>query len=255
MPQHSKDSPSELFSWQSQDYLHHRPTYPRELYQWIASLTPSHQLALDCAAGSGQAACGLAEYFQWVIATDMSINQLIAAHPHQRVCYVTAPAEVQPFQAKLFDIITAACAVHWFDRAQFYLEVKRLLKPKGIIAVWTYSWPELNQPQLDKLLMQLKDDILGEYWQPQSYLYFNKYNDLEFPFKSINAPPFTISIQWSADDLLKFLNTWSAAKRYRQVKKIDSITHIKEEFNSVWRAVFSTPVVEINLPLYLKVGY
>ncbi len=36
-------------------------------------------------------------------------------------------------------MITVAQAIHWFDFEKFYAEVKRILKPSGIIAVIGYG--------------------------------------------------------------------------------------------------------------------
>ena len=47
---------AELFIKQVEQYAEGRPTYPQELFDFIASKTPSHDLAWDVGAGSGQAA-------------------------------------------------------------------------------------------------------------------------------------------------------------------------------------------------------
>ena len=47
---------AELFIKQAEQYAEGRPSYPQELFDFIASKTPSHDLAWDVGAGSGQAA-------------------------------------------------------------------------------------------------------------------------------------------------------------------------------------------------------
>jgi ubiquinone/menaquinone biosynthesis C-methylase UbiE len=37
------------------------------------------------------------------------------------------------------DIVTVAQALHWFELAPFYAEVERVLRPRGVRAVWTYG--------------------------------------------------------------------------------------------------------------------
>ena len=37
------------------------------------------------------------------------------------------------------DLVTVAQAIHWFDLEKFYAEAKRVLKPGGVIAAWTYT--------------------------------------------------------------------------------------------------------------------
>jgi methylase of polypeptide subunit release factors len=67
------------FSKQSQLYAQHRPQYPNEIYAYLASLAPGHSLAWDCGTGNGQAAVGLAKYFDRVYATDASTEQISRA--------------------------------------------------------------------------------------------------------------------------------------------------------------------------------
>ena len=52
------------FSKQSQLYAQYRPKYPAEIYSYLASLAPGRSLAWDCGTGNGQAAIGLADYFE-----------------------------------------------------------------------------------------------------------------------------------------------------------------------------------------------
>ncbi|HEC00646.1 MAG TPA: SAM-dependent methyltransferase, partial [Sphingomonadales bacterium] len=60
------------FSAQSWAYCKFRPSYPQELYSYLSGLCTNHGLAWDCATGNGQAARGLAKYFERVIANDAS---------------------------------------------------------------------------------------------------------------------------------------------------------------------------------------
>jgi methylase of polypeptide subunit release factors len=67
------------FSIGSQDYREFRPGYPESLFSYLASLCAAHDLAWDCATGSGQAAVSLADSFASVIATDASAEQIASA--------------------------------------------------------------------------------------------------------------------------------------------------------------------------------
>jgi tRNA/tmRNA/rRNA uracil-C5-methylase (TrmA/RlmC/RlmD family) len=49
------------FSIQSREYANYRPTYPEELFEWIASNADRKDIAWDCACGSGQATTGLSQ--------------------------------------------------------------------------------------------------------------------------------------------------------------------------------------------------
>ena len=60
----------------AQSYAACRPDYPDELFSYLASLTPGHRLAWDCATGNGQAARNLGHFFDHVVASDHSSEQL-----------------------------------------------------------------------------------------------------------------------------------------------------------------------------------
>ena len=126
------------FSKQSRQYAQYRPRYPDEIYAYLASIAPGRSLAWDCGTGNGQAAVGLAEYFDKVYATDASAEQIALAYNHDKVDYHVEPAEHVSLSASSTDLVTVAVAVHWFNFEEFYREVKRVLRPKGILAVWTY---------------------------------------------------------------------------------------------------------------------
>jgi SAM-dependent methyltransferase len=117
------------FSRQAADYAKFRPSYPREIFDYVGSIAPSRQLAWDCGTGNGQAAVGLASVFARVIATDASEKQIANAQPHERVEYRVAPAENSGTKSGSVDLIMVAQALHWFDLDRFYAEARRAMKP------------------------------------------------------------------------------------------------------------------------------
>ena len=48
--------------------------------------------------------------------------------------------EKLPFMDNIVDFVVSAVAVHWFDLAQFYKEVRRVLKPIGSLAIIGYDF-------------------------------------------------------------------------------------------------------------------
>ena len=62
------------FAAVASSYADFRPTYPRSLFTWLASLVPQHELVWDCAAGSGQASVDLATHFARVVATQSAVR-------------------------------------------------------------------------------------------------------------------------------------------------------------------------------------
>src|SRR5688572_9790189 len=86
-------------------YARHRPTYPRALFEHIVALSPGRELCWDCATGQGQAARALAEWFDRVVATDASAEQLAEAPAHPRVEFRRALAEESGLADTSVDLI------------------------------------------------------------------------------------------------------------------------------------------------------
>ena len=63
---------AQTFSQGSDQYAKHRPQYPDELFAWLSDVCVGHDLAWDCATGTGQAATLLAPHFHRVVASDTS---------------------------------------------------------------------------------------------------------------------------------------------------------------------------------------
>ena len=103
-------------------------------------------------SGSGQLTQLLAPHFDAVVATDISAHQLQHAPYFENVSYQVQSAEHTSFAEQSFDLITVAQAIHWFDFDGFYAEVRRTLRPEGILAVIGYGLIQLQQPELQVVL-------------------------------------------------------------------------------------------------------
>jgi ubiquinone/menaquinone biosynthesis C-methylase UbiE len=74
-----------------------------------------------------------------MIATDASAEQIASATRCDNVEYRVAPAEQTGLPDASIDLVTVAQALHWFDRERFFAEVKRVLRPGGVLALWVYA--------------------------------------------------------------------------------------------------------------------
>lgn len=239
------------FSNLAKTYATYRPQYPVELYTWLASISPSQQLVWDCACGTGQASLGLAEHFQQVIATDASAQQIAAAQAHPRIEWRVAPAEQSGLAAQSVDLITVAQALHWFDLTQFYAEAQRVLKPKGVLAVWTYGVLKIHQPAINALVQDFYTQVLGPYWPPERAIVETGYQALPFPFQELPVPAFSMQLAWNQAQLMGYLRSWSATERYIQAQGQDPVTRLEQQVASLWEdpACYLT-----EWPLAFRVG-
>lgn len=237
------------FSRQSQLYAQYRPAYPDKIYSYLASIAPGRSLAWDCGTGNGQAAVGLAQFFDRVYATDASAEQISHAQAYENVEYHVEPAEQASLPDSSVDLVTVAVAVHWFDFDAFYTEVRRVLKPDGILAVWTYSLTEIS-PEIDRLVNQYYAEILKGYWPERIRYLEEKYETLPFPFEEIASPSFVMQRDWDLDQYAGFLDSWSATQRYKEQKGHHPLELIWEELSATWG---NGPRL-VCWPLYFRIG-
>ena len=201
------------FSTQASTYARHRPTYPAQLYDFLYAHIQAVNCAWDCATGNGQVALVLAETFDHVEATDISVAQMDNAPVHERIHYSVAPAENSGLSDACCDLITVGQAAHWFDRPAFYAEANRCLKPDGLLAMFGYGLFSTD-PDTDALIHHLYDDVLGTYWDPERRYVDEGYASFDFPFAAIPFPTMCIETTWTVDDALGFLESWSALQHF-----------------------------------------
>ncbi len=239
------------FSGQSREYAHYRPDYPKALFDYLLGLVRQPVLAWDCATGSGQAAQALAESFRQVVATDASAAQIAQASDIVNVEFHCVPAESSGLETHSVDLITVAQAIHWFDFESFYEEVRRVLKPGGIVAIWCYGLSTIR-PDIDQVIGHYYGDIIDDYWPPERVYIEHHYQDIPFPFEEFVAPRFSMSKMWTLDDLLGYLDTWSATQRYKADKGDDPREQIIQPLVTAWGgADIQRPVC---WPISLRVG-
>jgi SAM-dependent methyltransferase len=238
------------FSTDSGQYKKYRPTYPRELYEFLISIVADKKIALDCGTGNGQVAHKLSQYFETVYATDISILQIEKATKKQNIVYDIQAAEKTSFPDATFDLITVAQAIHWFNFNDFYREVERTLKKDGILAVFGYGLIKTFN-EADKIIRRFYTEIVGPYWDIERKYIDDKYESIAFPFKKIEAPEFKIKLNWNFEHLINYLKTWSAVQHYKKDKGHDPIDIIYDDLKKCWGEEIKHPV---EFPIFLMSG-
>ncbi|MFN0177669.1 MAG: class I SAM-dependent methyltransferase [Gemmatimonadales bacterium] len=223
------------FSERAAGYATYRPTYPDDLFEWLASRAPSRRLAWDCATGSGQAVAGLARRFERVVATDASADQLKNARPFPNVEYRVARAEASELEAGSVDLITVAQALHWFDHGTFFAEVGRVARPGAIVAAWMYNLMQVS-PEFDQILARFYSETVGPFWPGERVYVDQGYRTVSIPFRELAPPPFEMEADWSFDHLLGYLRTWSAVARYAKARGDDPVALVAPELARHWGA-------------------
>ncbi len=221
------------FSTQAAQYARFRPTYPPELFDFLFENTRHFGHAWDCGTGNGQVARVLAQHFEQVFATDISEKQLAEAPPLPNVQYALEPAENCSAADGSFDLITVAQAAHWLDLQQFYSEVRRVMRPQGLLALIGYGLMVLP-PEVKALFLHLHNVVLEKYWAPERHIVESHYRHIPFPFREIAAPELAIEFDWTGAQFLGYLSSWSAVAKYKQQHGEDVLAEFAPKFEALW---------------------
>lgn len=238
------------FSSRPENYALYRPDYPAELYDFIISGLKTQEKVWDCGTGNGQVARQLLDYFTEIYASDISQAQLDIAFKQPRIHYSLQPAEKTNFPDHFFDLILVAQAVHWFNFNEFYREVNRTLKPDGRLAVIGYGLVKITE-EVDRVIVHFYTKIVGPFWDAERRHIDEAYKSIPFPFAETPSPAFSINREWSFEQMIGYLRTWSAVKHYQKQKGVDPIDLVYEDLKKVWGEKTKRVV---SFPLFLRLG-
>jgi len=241
----------DLFSSQSDLYAKYRPTYPKELYEYILSFVNEKNLVWDCATGNGQAAVVLAEHFKKVLATDISASQIESAHRKENIEYSVCAAESTPFADNTFDLVTVAQAYHWIKWGEFKKELTRVCKPGAVIAVWTYYSHTTGNDTIDRAVRDFYQNVTKPYWDYERRYVEELYQTVEFDYELLPVKDFESILYWKREDLLGYISTWSAIQKYIKVNGHSPISIIEEKIKALWP---EDEIKKVLFPIYLKLG-
>jgi len=241
----------DLFSKQSDLYARYRPTYPKELFEYIISFVKVKNITWDCATGNGQAAVVLADHFKKVIATDISAAQIDKAVKKENIEYSVCPAESTPFTDNTFDLVTVAQAYHWIKWNEFKKEVTRVCKPNAVIAVWTYYNRITDDDKIDKAVNDFYQNVTKPYWDYERRYVEEKYTTVEFDYELLPVKEFETVMHWQREDLFGYVSSWSAVQKFIKTNGYSPVPILEEEINKLWPEGETKKVV---FPIYLKLG-
>lgn len=240
----------DLFSTQSDQYAKFRPTYPPDLFRFINRNVQNKGNAWDCGTGNGQVAYGLSKTFENVFATDISQSQMDHAIRADNISYSVQPAEQTNFDNGLFDLITVAQAIHWFDFDRFYTEVRRTAKNGALLCVIGYGILTISE-QIDAAITDFYYNIIGSYWDSERQYIDEHYKTIPFPFDEIKAPSLTNTQYWTLDHLIGYLNTWSAVTHFIKQNHVNPVDKLRTEIEKYWGKRQIKPV---RFPVLIRTG-
>ncbi|MBW7914929.1 MAG: class I SAM-dependent methyltransferase [Taibaiella sp.] len=237
------------FSAQANEYAQFRPGYPQEMFEWLFSYCSGYKAAWDCATGNGQAAVNIAEKFEIIYATDLSISQLEKSLNKENIIYLQGKAEEPDFENDSFDLVTVAQALHWLDHDRFFTEVKRVEKNRALFAAWGYGLLT-TYPEIDELIHTFYKDIIGPYWDKERQHIDNHYSDIRFPFEELPCPVFAMHYNWTVEHMMGYLNSWSAVQHYINTNGSNPVDIIKDDLIKTW----GDGERPVTFPIFMRAG-
>lgn len=238
------------FSNVAAKYAAYRPRYPEALAVLLARESPGHQLAWDAGCGNGQLSVALSTRFDRVIATDPARAQLDAADARANIEYRCEPAEQSTLAAGSADLCVAAQAAHWFDWPRYTAEVARVGKPGALAALVGYGGLTVSGDAGGLVDRYYKVTTAG-YWPKGREHVDNFYRDLVWPWPEVAAPRMQIVAQWTRDELLGYLATWSATQRLTAAKGEAPYRELCDAVSARWPAEERR---EITWPLAVRLA-
>ena len=176
----------------------------------------------------------MADRFARVIATDPSAEQLRQAARDPRIDWRVATAEESNLEPGSIDAITVAQALHWFDLPRFWNEARRVLRQRGVLVAWSYGVASLDDRALTAGLRRFHDDVVGPYWPVERGHVDMRYRDIALPFSSLSPPSLDLHADWTLDQLLGYVRTWSAVKRYIAANAHDPVDDFASRLQPRW---------------------
>lgn len=158
----------------SADYSEHRPNYPRSFYDRLAALgvgLPGQHI-LDLGTGTGFLALEFARRGASVTGVDIATGQIEQARRDADrqglpVRFECAPAEETKLPDKSFEVITASQCWPYFDRTRMISEVRRLLRPLGVLVTSHFCWVPREceiARRSEELVQQFNSEWTGADW-------------------------------------------------------------------------------------------
>ena len=140
-------------------------------------------------------------------------------------------------------------AARWFDFDAFFAEVKRVGRVDGVLVLAAYELHRVTA-EIDAITDHRYEPVLGSYWFRERSHIKAGYRDIRFPFEDIAGPQIVMTAEWTAEECIGYLNTWSSVSRYREETGEDPLADIVETLCEAW----GHGTRAVRWPLILRAG-
>ncbi len=168
------------------------------MYQFIAEPLSQDMEVLEVATGTGLVAKRMSKHVKSIEATDFSEEMIATAKKSEyasNIHFSCADMFDLPFEDNQFDTVIASNVLHIIPEPDKAMkEIKRVLKPNGLLIAPTFLWKELSFfGKIQKFFMMLKHFPLKTEWNEETFKNFINDNGFSITiFESIKTS-FTIA--------------------------------------------------------------
>ncbi|TAK76024.1 MAG: class I SAM-dependent methyltransferase, partial [Gammaproteobacteria bacterium] len=179
---------SQEFAGLAENYEKARPTYPKEMFDdlidfWNQNKIPTNTqpIIADVGCGTGISTRAIYHAFEgkckvYGIEPGNDMRITAEAVTQEPIIYINGSAESIPLLDASIDIVTTAQAVQWFDRPKFYVEVHRILKEGGVVAIY-----ENNRDWKKSRFLEKYEELLEQYaYKDDGSQYSRFYRDFSY---------------------------------------------------------------------------
>ena len=128
--------------------------------------------------------------------------------------------------------------------------MRRVAAPGARIAVIGYPLLSIN-PKVDFVVQHLYAGILKDYWDPERHYLDEDYRTIPFPFEEVPTPQFASQYDWNFEQLIGYLNTWSAVKNFQKVNELNPLQLVEADLKNAWGAA---DTLQVTFPMILRLG-
>ncbi len=185
------DSKAKMYEYTIK-FLDARKPY-KLMYKFIKDGLTKGMQVLEVGTGTGLVAREVHDKVKSIEATDFSeemIKQAKSIEHSSKINFSCADIFALPFDDNKFDTVIASNILHIIPTPEkAMLEIKRVLKPKGLLIAPTFLWEELSLiGKIQKKIMIKKKFPLYSQWNEQSFKKFISNNGFKVKtFQKIKA--------------------------------------------------------------------
>jgi len=150
----------------------------QKMYEYMSEVLTKKMVVLEVATGTGLIATNIACYVSQIEAIDFSAKMIEVAQKkgtNSNVKFSVEDATQLSFEDETFDAVIIANALHIMPNPQLVLtNIKRVLKPNGILIAPSYSHGHLKERSWNfsvSLLKFIGFETYGK-WTPEEYVNF-----------------------------------------------------------------------------------